>query len=116
MIVGHQGAVNSIQIQGDQLVSASNDSLIKLWNISTGNMIREFTGHKHGLACVRFDGKRIVSGSNDHTIRVWDAEVLLSNRKRKKNLVLTCILFVEWSVYNDICWSFWFSEELTFRW
>lgn len=75
MIMGHRGAVNSIQIHKDLLVSASNDSLVKMWDISTGNMIREFAGHKHGLACVQFDGKHIVSGSNDHTIRVWDAEV-----------------------------------------
>jgi F-box and WD-40 domain protein 1/11 len=75
MIVGHRGAVNSIQIHGNYLVSASNDTLIKLWEISSGKMIREFVGHHQGLACVQFDGRRIVSGSSDHTIRVWDAEV-----------------------------------------
>lgn len=75
MIMGHQGPVNAIQLKGDYLVSASSDALIKLWQVSTGDLIREFAGHKHGLACVQYDGKTIVSGSNDHTIRVWDAEV-----------------------------------------
>lgn len=75
MIVGHLGAVNAIQLRGDFLVSASSDRMIKLWQVSTGALIREFAGHENGLACVQYDGKRIISGSNDRTIRVWDAEV-----------------------------------------
>jgi WD40 repeat protein len=86
--MGHQGPVNAIQLKGDYLVSASSDALIKLWEVSTGNLIREFAGHKHGLACVQFDGKTIVSGSNDHTIRVWDAEV---NNRLKKKYTRFCI-------------------------
>lgn len=79
--MGHQGPVNAIQLKGDYLVSASSDALIKLWQVSTGELIREFAGHRHGLACVQYDGKTIVSGSNDHTIRVWDAEVKLDDDK-----------------------------------
>lgn len=81
--MGHLGPVNAIQLKDDYLVSASSDALIKLWQISTGQCIREFAGHKHGLACVQYDGKRIVSGSNDHTIRVWDVEV----KKKKGNII-----------------------------
>jgi F-box and WD-40 domain protein 1/11 len=76
MIMAHRGPVNAIQLRGDHLVSASGDTRIKLWNVATGDLVREFVGHEKGLACVQYDGKRIVSGSNDHTIRVWDAEVV----------------------------------------
>lgn len=88
MIMGHQGPVNAIQLKGDYLVSASSDALIKLWQVSTGDLIREFAGHKHGLACVQYDGKTIVSGSNDHTIRVWDAEVNKLDNNLKSFLTL----------------------------
>lgn len=87
--MGHHGPVNAIQLKGDYLVSASSDALIKLWEIPSGNLIREFAGHKHGLACVQYDGKRIVSGSNDHTIRVWDVEV-----KKVSQLLIEIVRFI----------------------
>jgi F-box and WD-40 domain protein 1/11 len=78
MITGHRGPVTAIQLRGNHLVSASSDGLIKLWDVSTGELIREFRGHRSGLACIQYDGERIVSGSSDKTIRVWDAKVTIN--------------------------------------
>lgn len=70
---GHGAAVNAIQILADEIVSASGDRKIILWNIKTGNMIRSFPGHTKGIACVQYDGRRIVSGSSDNTVRIFDS-------------------------------------------
>ncbi|KAJ9215249.1 hypothetical protein DTO166G4_3134 [Paecilomyces variotii] len=69
---GHGAAVNAIQICGDEIVSASGDRLIKLWDIHNGTCTRTFVGHHKGIACVQSDGLRVVSGSNDDTVRIYD--------------------------------------------
>ncbi|CBY00345.1 hypothetical protein LEMA_P014750.1 [Plenodomus lingam JN3] len=69
---GHGAAVNAIQILDGQIVSASGDRSVKVWDIRTGACTRTFSGHSKGIACVQFDGRRIVSGSSDETVRIFD--------------------------------------------
>jgi WD40 repeat protein len=49
------------------------DSRITVWDMVTGQSIREFNGHANEVACVAFspDGKSVASGSADHTILIW---------------------------------------------
>ena len=68
----HGAAVNAIQIYKDELVSASGDRNIRVWNIHTGESATKMEAHTKGIACVQYDGMRIVSGSSDRTIRIWD--------------------------------------------
>lgn len=68
----HGAAVNAIQIYNDQLVSASGDRNLRVWNIHSGECSAKVEAHAKGIACVQYDGKRIVSGSSDNTIRIWD--------------------------------------------
>ena len=68
----HGAAVNAIQIYKNQLVSASGDRNLRIWNIHTGECYSRIQAHEKGIACVQYDGKRIVSGSSDNTIRIWD--------------------------------------------
>ncbi|KAF2154681.1 WD40 repeat-like protein [Myriangium duriaei CBS 260.36] len=70
---GHGAAVNAIQIYKDTIVSASGDRTIRMWNIQTGECLKDFSGHSKGIACVQFDGRRVVSGSSDNTVRIFDA-------------------------------------------
>ncbi|KAF3037811.1 hypothetical protein E8E12_006372 [Didymella heteroderae] len=88
---GHGAAVNAIQILDGQIVSASGDRSVKVWDVRTGACIRTFQGHSKGIACVQFDGRRIVSGSSDETVRIFDratgAEVACLNGH--SNLVRT---------------------------
>ncbi|KAL4808340.1 hypothetical protein BDV18DRAFT_98756 [Aspergillus unguis] len=71
-LVGHQAAVNAIQIDGDEIVSASGDRLIKIWSVLNGTCKKTLMGHEKGIACVQFDNQRIVSGSNDDSVRIFD--------------------------------------------
>ncbi|KAJ5138707.1 uncharacterized protein N7515_003555 [Penicillium bovifimosum] len=69
---GHGAAVNAMQIHGDEIVTASGDRTIKVWNIRTGACTKTLTGHEKGIACIEFDSRRIISGSNDNTVRIYD--------------------------------------------
>ena len=72
LIDSHGAAVNAIHIYQNQLVSASGDRSVKVFDIHTGACIANCNGHTKGIACVQYDGKRIVSGSSDNTIRIYD--------------------------------------------
>ena len=71
-IDSHSAAVNAVHIYRDELVSASGDRDVKVFNLHTGATIALCKGHNKGIACVQYDGRRIVSGSSDDTIRVFD--------------------------------------------
>ncbi|KAJ5730080.1 uncharacterized protein N7483_004588 [Penicillium malachiteum] len=71
-IEGHGAAVNAMQLHGNEIVTASGDRMIKVWNVRTGSCLKTLMGHEKGIACVQFDSRRIISGSNDNTVRIYD--------------------------------------------
>ena len=52
------------------------DKTIRVWNIETGTLIRQFNGHRDAVTSVSFspNGGRLVSGAYDNTVRVWDMD------------------------------------------
>jgi F-box and WD-40 domain protein 1/11 len=71
---GHGAAVNAVQICGTEIVSASGDRHIKVWDWPHQICRRTFLGHHKGIACVQYDGRRIISGSSDNEVKVFDRE------------------------------------------
>jgi WD40 repeat protein len=75
---GHDGGVFGLAFSPDgaRLATASFDGLVKVWEVSTGQVLYTLTGHHSEVAHVRFspDGRRLASaGWQDDMVKVWDA-------------------------------------------
>lgn len=71
---GHGAAVNAVQIHGAEIVSASGDRRVKVWNWPRQECLKTMQGHNKGIACVNYDGRRIVTGSSDNEVKIFDRE------------------------------------------
>lgn len=91
VLQGHSAAVNAVQIHEREVVSASGDRHIKVWDWPTQACIRTIVGHTKGIACVQYDGRRIVSGSSDNVVKVFDRQTGLevASLRGHSNLVRT---------------------------
>jgi hypothetical protein len=78
----HPGLAHCVAVCTDQqfCVTGGKDdnetlaSAIRLWNLSTKQVVRQFEGHSRIISGVVLspDGRRLLSGSHDHTLRLWD--------------------------------------------
>ncbi len=73
----HTGPVYDIAFtaQGDRIVTGSALTTVRIWKVSTGEMLHELGGHLGPVYAVDFapDGKLLASGGADNTVRVWDS-------------------------------------------
>jgi WD40 repeat protein len=76
---GHERSVGSVAVSpdGKWAASGADDSMVKIWDLETGECRATLKGHTKMVRSVAItpDGKRILSGSNDTSVRVWDASI-----------------------------------------
>ncbi|KAG2126823.1 WD40-repeat-containing domain protein [Suillus clintonianus] len=81
---GHTGPVRSVSVSpdGKYIVSGSDDKIIRVWDLGTGETVGSLRGHTGPIWSVSIspDSKHIVSGSEDKSIRVWDLDFLNQNQ------------------------------------
>lgn len=75
-IKGIEGAdINGVTFDADgsRLLTASDDSTVRLWDAKTGVQLGEFSDHEHWVWAADFspDGSKAVSASRDLTARIW---------------------------------------------
>ncbi|KAK6015621.1 WD domain, G-beta repeat protein [Ostertagia ostertagi] len=74
---GHEEhVITCLQIQGDMLVTGSDDNTLRVWSIEQGKLLFTLVGHTGGVwtSQLSTDGKYIISGSTDRTVKVWSAK------------------------------------------
>lgn len=71
------GFINSLVFSPNNklIISAGNDSTIKIWDASTGDLVKTLRDHNDRRIVVIFspDGNLMVSSCRDKTIKIWDA-------------------------------------------
>jgi WD40 repeat protein len=55
-------------------VGSYNQSVIRLWNVSTGKLIKTLSGYKGSIFSLEFspDGRSLASGGTERLIRIWN--------------------------------------------
>ena len=73
---GHTQSVRAIAAHGDTLVSGSYDHTVRVWRISTGDLLHRLAGHAQKVYSVVLDHRRqrCISGSMDNLVKVWSLE------------------------------------------
>lgn len=74
---GSQGAVAvSVSGQGKWVLSAHDDSALRLWDARTGRCLREMRGQMGTVhaVCLTSDGARALSAGADGSVALWDTE------------------------------------------
>jgi len=73
-----ESAINSVAVtrNGKMAVSASYQSMLKLWNLDTGECLATMKGHAGPVFSVDItpDERHAVSGSTDQTVKIWNLE------------------------------------------
>ncbi|MGE5465209.1 MAG: BTAD domain-containing putative transcriptional regulator, partial [Syntrophothermus sp.] len=60
---------------GKYVLTGGHDKTARMWDIQTGQQVRQFIGHTDVVPSVAFspDGKYVLTASWDNTVRLWDA-------------------------------------------
>ncbi len=76
VLEGHTEAVRAVAaLDGGRVVSGSNDKMLRVWDVESGESLRVLKGHARGVNAVAvLEDGRVVSASGDGTLRVWDVE------------------------------------------
>ncbi len=57
-----------------EIVTASEDGVARLWEVSTGKLVSSFAALDQAIYCARFspDGSKIITGASDKAAHIWD--------------------------------------------
>ncbi|KAF4323293.1 hypothetical protein BBO99_00002253 [Phytophthora kernoviae] len=95
---GHKNAVLEVQWTYDsaQVVSASADKTVGLWDAETGRRVKKFAGHTSVVnsCCPVTSGPTlIVSGSDDCTTKLWDVRYKRPVKTFENGFQVTAVCF-----------------------
>jgi WD40 repeat protein len=61
---------------GRRLAAGSEGNTVKVWDVTTGQVVHTLSGHTEPILNVTFspDGRRLISAGRDRVVKVWDLE------------------------------------------
>lgn len=75
-LTAHDNSINDLRLMADErrFFSASADNTIRLWNLSTGEVLQTFIGHETFVNTIVLspDERTLYSGSADGAMLAWD--------------------------------------------
>jgi WD40 repeat protein len=77
---GHKGAVCSLVVHGDKLLSGSGDCMVKVWSTDTWACEHTLEGHNSHVSSLVMHGDKLISASTDDTIIVWSTDTWTCER------------------------------------
>lgn len=108
---GHTGAVKCMAIYKNKLLSGSEDTTLKIWNLDTNMCESTLTGHEQTVNNILVSQDNLIISSSIYgNIRIWDSEVCqrvidcdmpINRIIITKNKIITCYKST-YSKYNEI--------------
>jgi glucose repression regulatory protein TUP1 len=76
----------AISPDGRYVAAGSLDTIVRIWDASTGALVERLRGHRDSVYSVVFtpDGRGVVSGSLDKTLKYWDVSGLAAPKPKKE--------------------------------
>jgi WD40 repeat protein len=97
VLSGHTDWVQSLafSLDGISLVSGSQDTSLKLWDVQTGGVVKTFSGHTSCVLSISSssDGTLVASGSCDGTVRLWNIQKGECCCVIKHQEIVDCVVF-----------------------
>ena len=68
----HMGGVLDLRIDDKHIISCSKDTLVRVWDRNTLDLLVTLEGHQGPVNAVGLQGHQVVSASGDGKIMMWD--------------------------------------------
>jgi len=68
----HNGSINCLHTDGEVVVTGSDDTTLKLFDINSHAVLFHLQDHQAAVNSVQLDDRKIVSGGADMCMKVWD--------------------------------------------
>ena len=95
-LIGHRAGVLDVCIDKERIVTCSKDTTIKIWERSSGRLIRTLLGHRGPVNAVQVRGNFLASASGDGMSKLWRLEDGVCIKEfQSKDRGLACVEFSE---------------------
>jgi len=75
VLVGHTASISKVRFngQGTKILTASEDSTARIWDVETGDELQKLEGHSDEIFSIAFnyESDTIITGSKDNTCVIW---------------------------------------------
>lgn len=94
---------------GELLAKAKIGTVVRIWKVSSGQLVSELRGHEKAVLSVAFDksGERLITGSADGTIKLWEVKTgkVISTFKGHRDVIFDVAFSNDGSKFISGSWD-----------